>query len=69
MLYTRDFNNFCVVESLSTPSPGPEEVGHDFRGMCILLSRIIGNVLFLLTQRVDLGCVGVYCSLWQMLSN
>ena len=47
----------------------PEEVGHDFRGMCILLSRIIGNVLFLLTQRVDLGCVGVYCSLWQMLSN
>ena len=46
-----------------------EEVGHDFRGMCILLSRIIRNVLFLLTQRVDLGCVGVHCSLWQMRSD
>ena len=43
-----------------------EEVGHDFRGMCILLSRIISNVLFivLLSQRVDLGCMGVHCSLW-----
>ena len=45
-----------------------EEVGHDFRGMCILLSHIIilCNVLFLLTQRVDLamGCVGIHCSLW-----
>ena len=46
-----------------------EEVGHDFRGMCILLSRIICNILFLLTQQVDLGCVGVYCSLWQTRSN
>ena len=24
------------------------------------------NGLFLLTQQVDLGCVGVYCSLWQL---
>ena len=40
-----------------------EEVGHNFRGMCILLSRIIYNELFLLTQRVDLGCVGVHCGL------
>ena len=35
-----------------------EEVGHD---LC--------NVWFLLTQRVDLGCVGVYYSLWQTHSN
>jgi NADH:ubiquinone oxidoreductase subunit D len=48
---------------------GPEEVGQDFRGMHIELSRIICNVLFLLTQPVDLGCVGVYCSLWQTRSN
>ena len=46
-----------------------EEVGHDFHGMCILLSHIICNVLFLLTQQVDLGCVGVHCSLWQTCSN
>ena len=39
-----------------------EEVGHNFRGICILLLRIMCNVLFLLTQRVDLGCVGVLCS-------
>ena len=41
----------------------PEEVGHNFRRMCILLSRIVYNGLFLLTQRVDLGCMGVHCSL------
>ena len=35
----------------------PEEVGHNFLRMCILLSRIIYNVLFLLTQRVDLVCI------------
>ena len=46
-----------------------EEVGHNFRGMFILLSRIIDNELFLLTQRVDLGCVGVHYSLWQTRSN
>ena len=48
-----------------------EEVDHDFCGMSNLLSRIIYNyiVLFLLTQRVDLGCVGVYCSLWQTRFN
>ena len=42
-----------------------EDVGHDFRRMCILLSRLICiqyNVLFLLTQRVDLG---VHYSLWR----
>ena len=32
----------------------PEEVVHDFRGMHIIL------LLFMLTQQVDLGCVGVH---------
>ena len=41
-----------------------EETGHNFRGKCILLSCIICNVLFLLTQQVDLGCMGIHCSLW-----
>ena len=49
----------CGLQSCC--SIDPEEIGHDFCGMCILLSR---NVLFLLTQRVDLGCMGVHCSLW-----
>ncbi len=40
-----------------------EEVGHDFCRMCFELSHIC-NVLFLLTQWLDLGCVGVDCSLW-----
>ena len=46
-----------------------EEVGHDFRGMHISLSHTICSVRFLLTQWVDLGCVGVYYSLWQTHSN
>ena len=37
----------------------PEEVGHDFRGMLILLMRTICNVHVLLTQWVDLGSGGV----------
>ena len=36
-----------------------EEVGHDFRGMQLLLTRTICQVQFLLTQRVDLGCGGI----------
>ena len=32
-----------------------EEVGHDFCGMQVKLSRAIGKALFLLTQRVELG--------------
>ena len=43
-----------------------KETGHHFRGMCIKLLCTIGNVVFLLTQWVDLG---VYCSVWQMHSN
>ena len=38
----------------------PEEVGHDFRGMQVKLSRAIGKALFLLTQWVELGWVGVH---------
>ena len=57
------------IEGYEVQAYSPEEVGHNFRGMCISLSRIICNVLFLLTQRVDLGCVGVHCNLWQMRSN
>ena len=45
---------------LSEHPPSTEEVGHDFRGMRILLSCTICNVRFLLTQWIDLGCVGVY---------
>ena len=37
----------------------PEEIGHDFRGMQLLLTRTICQVQFLLTQRVDLGCGGI----------
>ena len=37
-----------------------EEVGHDFRGMQVELSRAMGKALFLLTQWVDLGCGGVH---------
>ena len=37
---------------------GPEEVSHDFRGMQVKLLHTIGEALFLLTQRVDLGCGG-----------
>ena len=32
-----------------------EEVDHDFRGIQLLLTRIICQVQFLLTQRVDLS--------------
>ena len=31
----------------------PEEVGHDFRGMQVKLSRTIGKALFLLTWQVE----------------
>ena len=33
-------------ERPARPSPDPEEVGHDFRGMRVKLSRAIGDVLF-----------------------
>ena len=31
----------------------------------MLFPRTVYNVQVLLTQRVDLGCGGVYCSLWK----
>ena len=46
-----------------------EKDGHDFCGMYIQLSCIIVNVLFLLTQWVDLDCVGIEYSLWQTCSS
>ena len=42
--------------------PPPKGGWLPFSGMCILLSHI---VLFLLIQRVDLGCMGIHCNLWQ----
>ena len=61
----------CIVEPQlsSTSVINSEEVGHDFRGMQVKLLRAIGKALFLLTQRVDLGCGDVYYSLWQMHFN
>ena len=39
------------------------EVGHDFRGMrlFIITRHIYIDSTVLLTQRVDLGCGGIYC--------
>ena len=47
----------------------PEEVGHNFRGMQVKLLRAIDEALFLLTQQVNFGCGGIYCSRWQMYFN
>ena len=41
-----------------------EEVDHDFREMRVKLSCTISNVLFQLTQWVELGCGGVHYSLY-----
>ena len=41
----------------------PEEVGRDFK-FNSRTQYIIVQVL--LTQQVDLGCGGVYCSLWKV---
>ena len=53
---TRSFSSQRVGSGDETIST--EEVGHDFRGMQLLLTRTICQVQFLLTQRVDLGCGG-----------
>ena len=47
---------FTLVLQLSNP----EEGGHNFRGMQVKLLCAIGKALFLLTQRVDLGCMGAH---------
>ena len=44
-------------------SAHPEEVAHDFGGMLFSVTCAICTVHVLLTQRVDLGCGGVYCGL------
>ena len=35
----------------------------------LIIVRDMQCIVFLLTQRVDLGCVGMYYSLWQMCFN
>ena len=48
---------------------GCTRVSAIFCGMQFKLSHSIGNVLFLLTQRVELGWGGVHWSLWQNVFN
>ena len=57
---------YAMVADLITCEP--EEVGHDFCGMHIKLLCTICNVLFLPSQQINPGYVGVYCSLEPFMS-
>ena len=57
-------NNYSAGKAETMCVSWAKEVGHDFRRMHAKLLCTTGNVLFLLTQQVDLSSRGIQYSLW-----